>query len=188
MISISWGAAENEWTAQAMITMNQAFATAAALGITVFCAAGDHGSTDGEPDQKNHVDFPGSSPYVTSCGGTRPESQPGQVSQEEVWNDNPTQSATGGGVSTVFDLPSWQANVGVPLPPADGDKPKRGVPNVAGDAAPETGYQIRVDGLRYGFWWYKCSCSLMGRINSAPQPTQENARETTHWLPQSSVI
>lgn len=146
VISISWGAAENKWTLQAMNTMNLAFALAAAFGITIFCTAGDQGSTDGEPDQRNHVDFPASSPFVIGCGGTRLESENGQVTREEVWNDGPS-SATGGGISAVFDLPPWQVNANVPLPPVDGQNPKRGVPDVAGDADPETGYKVRVDGV-----------------------------------------
>jgi len=145
VISISWGNPEDKWTQQGINTMNQAFAIAAALGITVFCAAGDRGSTDGEPDQKNHVDFPSSSPYITGCGGTRLESENGSV-RETVWNDGPS-SATGGGVSALFDLPLWQANVNVPLPPELGSTPKRGVPDVAANADPETGYKVRVDGI-----------------------------------------
>jgi kumamolisin len=50
--------------------------------------------------------------------------------------------ATGGGVSAVFPLPTWQADAGVPAASTGG----RGVPDVAGDAAPDTGYQILVDG------------------------------------------
>ena len=46
-----------------------------------------------------------------------------------------------GGVSDVFARPSWQADAGVP---AQG----RGVPDVAADADPRTGYQVLVDGSR----------------------------------------
>jgi kumamolisin len=61
-----------------------------------------------------------------------------------VWNAQPRGGATGGGVSNVFALPTWQSGAGVPKPtnPAGG----RGVPDVAGDADPATGYMIRVDG------------------------------------------
>jgi kumamolisin len=47
-------------------------------------------------------------------------------------------------VSTTFAPPSWQSTAGVPPPPAATGG--RGVPDVAGDADPETGYQVRVDG------------------------------------------
>jgi len=54
-----------------------------------------------------------------------------------------SRGATGGGVSGTFALPSWQANISVPT--ASGFA-GRGLPDVAGDADPNTGYQIRVDG------------------------------------------
>ena len=45
----------------------------------------------------------------------------------------------------MFALPGYQANAGVPAHVETG-LPGRGVPDVAGDADPDTGYSIRVDG------------------------------------------
>ena len=144
VISISWGGPEVNWTAQAMQLMDQAFQAAVALGITVCCASGDNGSGDGVTDGKAHVDFPASSPYALGCGGTRLESANNQVTSEVVWNDAPD-SSTGGGVSDVFGLPTWQANAHVS--PSINDKHTgRGVPDVAGNADPQTGYRVHVDG------------------------------------------
>jgi kumamolisin len=143
VISISWGSAESSWTAQAMQVMDQAFQAAAAVGVTVCCAAGDNGPTDGVTDGKAHVDFPASSPYALGCGGTRLETLNNQLS-EVVWNDGPN-SATGGGVSDFFDLPTWQTNVGVPASVNSDHRVGRGVPDVAGNADPQTGYQVYVD-------------------------------------------
>src|SRR5258708_18551971 len=110
-----------------MQAMDQAFQAAAALGITVCCAAGDNGSGDGvTTDQLAHVDFPASSPYVLGCGGTRLETANNQVTSEVVWNDGPN-SATGGGVSDFFTLPTWQANAGVPPSANPGHHVGRGV-------------------------------------------------------------
>src|SRR5205823_743014 len=61
-MSISWGQSEDAWTDQARTAMDEAFADAAALGVTVTCAAGDDGSTDRATDGRSHVDFPASSP------------------------------------------------------------------------------------------------------------------------------
>jgi kumamolisin len=51
-----------------------------------------------------------------------------------------------GGVSDVFDLPKWQANADIPPSANPGGRIGRGVPDVAGDADPVTGYQVLVDG------------------------------------------
>lgn len=140
VISISWGGPESSWTSQTMQAIDQAFQEAAILGITVCVASGDNGSSDGVNDGQNHVDFPASSPNVLACGGTHLEGAGGIIQTESVWSD-PNGGATGGGFSDIFPLPSWQA--GIPTPTG---KSGRGVPDVAGDADPATGYRIEVDG------------------------------------------
>ena len=143
VISISWGGPESSWTSQAMTALDAACQSAAALGVTITVAAGDNGSTDGGTG--NNVDFPASSPHVLACGGTKLEANGSNLVSEVVWNETANnEGATGGGVSNVFALPSWQANANVPAP--SGSTGGRGVPDVAGDADPETGYTIRVDG------------------------------------------
>jgi kumamolisin len=138
VISISWGEAESAWTAQAMDSYDALFADAAALGVTVYAAAGDDGSADNAGGL--NVDFPASSPHVVGCGGTTLSD-----TDEVVWNDSATgNGATGGGVSVHFGLPKYQSASKVPKGP--NGKPGRGVPDVSGDADPLTGYQVRVDG------------------------------------------
>jgi kumamolisin len=154
VISISWGAPESEWTAQALGAMNEAFEAAAALGVTVCCAAGDAGSSDqnpdnGTPDGLAHADFPGSSPFALCCGGTRLVASGNAIASETVWDDDPASSATGGGVSDVFALPDWQKDAHVPASVNPGAHVGRGVPDVAGNASPATGYQVRVDYLSF---------------------------------------
>jgi kumamolisin len=145
VISISWGSAEVNWTGQAMATLDAACQSAAALGITITVAAGDNGSSDAVNDGKNHVDFPASSPHVLACGGTNLQSNGSVISDETVWNaQSQGGGATGGGVSNVFPRPTWQAGAKVPKPSESTGG--RGVPDVAGDADPATGYIIRVDG------------------------------------------
>ena len=148
-MSISWGQGENQWTAQARDAMDQAFMDAAALGVTVTAAAGDDGSTDRETDGSAHVDFPASSPHTLACGGTslRADSGTGQVTSETVWNNGAGNGATGGGYSIAFDRPSWQAAaLGADRSAAASATTGRGVPDVAGDADPQTGYQVLIDG------------------------------------------
>jgi kumamolisin len=147
VLSISWGGAESTWTTQALTAMSSAFEAAAVMGITVCVASGDNGSSDGVAAGGNHVDFPASSPYALACGGTSLKAAATAIQAETVWNDGATGGASGGGISSFFATPSWQsqlraetsAGAAVPLK-------MRGVPDVAGDADPETGYNVRIDG------------------------------------------
>ena len=147
VVSISWGGPEASWTSQAMTAFDQAFQAAGALGVTVTVAAGDNGSSDGVSDGLAHVDFPASSPNVLACGGTRLIGSGQTITSETVWNDGASGGATGGGISAFFiPPPAYQSSINLPPSANPGAKPGRGVPDVAGDADPVTGYQVRVDG------------------------------------------
>jgi kumamolisin len=136
--------------------MNEAISDAAALGTTVTVAAGDNGSSDNPSSTSGvAVDFPASSPYSLACGGTTliGNTATNAITSEVVWNELANnEGATGGGVSVVYARPTWQADAGVPVSAAGGSgigtaaTPGRGVPDVAGNADPVTGYQIVVDG------------------------------------------
>jgi len=147
VVSISWGAPELASTRQTLTDYDAVCQEAALLGVTICCSAGDHGTDDSErPAHRANADFPASSPHVLACGGTRLEASGSAISSEKVWN-NRDGWATGGGVSEVFPMPSWQANAKVPRSLNPGGKKGRGVPDVCGDADGETGYRIRVDGF-----------------------------------------
>jgi kumamolisin len=148
VISISWGGSESTWTAQAMTVMDDAFQAAAAMGVTVCVASGDSGSTDGISDGNDHVDFPASSPYVLGCGGTSLRANQTAITSEVVWNDGANGGASGGGISSFFPTPGWQ--MGKTATHRGGESialTKRGVPDVAADADPATGYKVRIDGI-----------------------------------------
>jgi kumamolisin len=146
VVSISWGMSEDMWTEQARSALNEVFADAAALGVTVCAATGDNGSQDADNDGAQHVDFPAGSPYVLACGGTKlTVGADGAVATESVWNDGEGKGATGGGVSDTTPVPGWQAKAGVP-PRSGGTVGGRGVPDVAANADPVTGYRVRVNG------------------------------------------
>jgi len=145
VISISWGMAEDQWTPQAMNAFNALFHDAALLGISVCAASGDNGSSDGDTDGADHVDFPASSPWVLACGGTTLTLADGKISRETVWNDGRSGGATGGGVSQHFSKPAYQATVNVPLP-IHSNPTGRGVPDVAGNSDPATGYVVLIGG------------------------------------------
>jgi len=125
-VSLSWGASENTWDAPTMAAFEAVIAEARTRKVPLFVAAGDTGSGDSS-GAGNQVDFPASAPSAIGCGGTRLTLNPdGTRAAEVVWNDDPNTSATGGGVSIAF--------------------PGRQVPDIAGNADPDTGYVVSVDG------------------------------------------
>jgi kumamolisin len=146
VVSISWGGPESTWTQQAAQQMEQVFTQAATLGVAVTVASGDNGSTDGVTDGAQHADFPASAPHALACGGTRLVIGSGAPT-ETVWDELAAGGgATGGGVSDLFPLPAYQVSANVPPSANPGGRVGRGVPDVSGDADPQTGYRVRVDG------------------------------------------
>jgi kumamolisin len=145
VVSISWGGPESSWTQQALTSFNSACEDASTIGVTILVASGDDGSSDGVSSGTPTVDFPASSPYVLACGGTKLTLSGTKISSEQAWNElSSNEGATGGGVSEFFALPSYQQTADVPKAP--NGFVGRGVPDVAGDADPETGYDVLVDG------------------------------------------
>jgi len=138
VLSISWGGPESSWSQSSVTALDNACQSAGALGVTITVASGDSGSSDGT--NGTVVDFPASSPHVLACGGTELFANGTAIAEEVVWDDQPQGGASGGGFSGVFPVPTWQASA---LPAGSTG---RGVPDVSGDASPETGYNIVVDG------------------------------------------
>jgi kumamolisin len=136
-LSVSWGDAEDsaKWSPAAVDAINQRLRAAARRGITVCAAAGDDGCGDQMQDERAHVHFPASSPYVLAVGGTMLAGDaevvwwncPGDRSQPQTY---PRGGSTGGGVSAVFARPVWQGVHVRSLNPGDFDG--RVVPDVAG--------------------------------------------------------
>ncbi len=147
VISISWGGPEDpDGSKQFLDGLNEAVRDATAMGVTVCIASGDSGSADMAQnwDGKPHTDFPASSPFALACGGTRLTASNGRIAQEVVWNEGPQGGAGGGGVSVYFALPPYQSGSKVPKSPSQ--SAGRGVPDMAADADPESGYQIVLNG------------------------------------------
>ena len=144
VMSISWGAPEDMYSAQARTTLSTAIQDAGTAGVTVVVACGDNLATDGETDGKAHVDFPAACPYSLACGGTKITVSNGAITNEAVWNSGT--SGSGGGISTVFAVPSYQSGITLPPSANSGAGPGRGTPDVTGDADPSSGYQIVVGG------------------------------------------
>ncbi len=167
VISSSYGECELDLGSSNYAYYNQYLQQAAAQGQTVVAAAGDDGSTDcyGETSTAAteialSVDFPGSSAWVTSVGGTEISASNNPASTtattywsangttdvissaltyipELAWNDDSTGgiSSGGGGVSVLTARPSWQTGTigGIAIPSGS----MRLVPDVSLMASPE---------------------------------------------------
>jgi subtilase family serine protease len=193
VISTSYGACEADYSTADVTTLQTWFEQANSQGQTVVAAAGDNGATDcettsdpntvvaeDEATQGLAVDLPGSSPFVTSIGGSEfsgdvsasgtywnssnstSNTSATQYIPEEVWNDTSTTNgieAGGGGKSILFGKPSWQTGIGVP---SDG---VRDVPDVSLNASPNhDGYLFCASG------YDSTSCSS-GFLDSKGDPT-----------------
>ena len=168
ILSIAWGGPESSWDAASHQALNEALASAARRGITVLCASGDGGVTDGVADGERHIDFPASSPWALACGGTRVKRAGNRIARETVWND-PGEAATGGGVSRIFARPDWQSGVDAPLNPLG--KSGRAIPDVAAHASTHPGYFVVFNGNKVVVGGTSAStplwAGLIARLNQA---------------------
>jgi len=130
ILSISYGWPEMLWTPATLPLLDELFAAAALVGVSVFCSSGDNGAEldyDGQP----HVLAPASSPFAIACGATTIDADGG----ESAW------AQTGGGYSRTFPIPAWH-DAHAESARAE---PGRGVPDVAAQESP--GYMVYVDGV-----------------------------------------
>jgi subtilase family serine protease len=160
IISQSWGATENTLFdaagKQVLADFEAMYTRARREHVTVFASAGDNGTANQEVDGVTFYSFPtviypGSSPNVTSVGGTSLTlDTTGKYESEVVWNN--ADGAGGGGISQYFAQPSWQAL----LPRSDQRivNGHRAIPDVAYNADPATTIliYISIPGLEPGYY------------------------------------
>jgi subtilase family serine protease len=120
-------------------------------GVGSYASAGDNGSTcegarymNGRPIPGTI--WPGSSPYLTSVGGTRLTLTPANTRRDEVvWNDRHFKSssnfsgATGGGLSRFASRPYFQRGLGLP-------GKRRAIPDVSAAASAFPGWPVSLGG------------------------------------------
>jgi kumamolisin len=144
VLSIGWGGPETAWKDADISKMDNALAEAANQHMTVVVSTGGQGVTDGVSDKHRHVDFPSSSPWVLSVGGTSIRVEAGRIKAEAVWKKQDVGFASGGGASEKFSRPDWQSAVAIPAREAGGLG--RGIPDVVAFVDATLGYGIRVHG------------------------------------------
>jgi kumamolisin len=148
-ISYGWGlddGSAHNLTAQEIGVIDDLFQDAAHLGVTVLVSTGDTGAKI-ESKTKAQASFPATDPWVLACGGTTLGDANGTMFDEYVWNDTFGQNsgATGGGISPHFAVPTYQAELSPPKSIVTG-KSGRGIPDVAGNASPNSGYPQVISG------------------------------------------
>lgn len=147
VLSISYGDGETRFPPAVLRAWDQVAFEGAVTGITTFVASGDQGAYGlQEPGRLvPHVDAPANCPHVVAVGGTRLVLTPQGSIQEEIgWTDIDNNGASGGGISQVFPVPGYQKALRLAVKP--GLHPGRGVPDVAANADPDTGYAVVFQG------------------------------------------
>ena len=124
VINYSWGDCESRLAAAHRADMDPVFLRAVAQGVNVMVASGDSGS-DCLQDGSVMADWPAAHPAVVAIGGTRLGTSTTKLS-ETGW------TGSGGGISTMWPLPTWQAGLGRAYV-------RRSYPDVAFNADPKSG-------------------------------------------------
>jgi len=142
-ISVSYGEDEGQVGKAAMKAENTVLTELAAQGQAVFASAGDNGAYGNYTYALNVAD-PASQPMLTGVGGTTVFTVPGPFYQaEEVWNElGIGLGATGGGISRVWPIPSYQNAVSYLIIQNGGSETMRNVPDVAAVGDPVTGVAV----------------------------------------------
>ncbi len=128
VISQSFGEGEACADPNLLKAEHQVFEEATAKGMTIFASSGDNGA--GQPDCNGDGNLflsastPASDPLVTGVGATNLTANltTGAYESETAWNDGTGES--GGGYSTIYSKPLYQALYGI-------KGTARGVPDVA---------------------------------------------------------
>ena len=161
-ISTSWGLDEPESAPSTLQAENPIFQQMAAQGQTIYAASGDYGAYDtGNRRDGLSVDDPASQPYVCGVGGTTlaTSGAGGAYASETTWNSRSiANGASGGGISTVWAIPTWQESA---ITSASGDSTAmRNVPDVSLNADPNTGYAIYIQGAWQVYGGTSCAAPL----------------------------
>jgi kumamolisin len=150
IVSISWGICERKLSKSDRAGDDAEFAAAAAVGISIFVASGDHGAHDCRfwPVPRNNPRYrdlevsltaPGSGDVILVGGTYLSVTANGDYYGEAGWEDALTGWGTGGGLSQLYDRPSWQTGAGVQNEFSNG---MRQGPDVAGPADSDSGFLV----------------------------------------------
>lgn len=163
-ISISWGSFEFACPNNYIYSFEKVFEKASNRGISIFIANGDFGDiTHLTPLIQNNilgfqVGYPSSSPNVVCCGGSilSLELENGsytKYSKETSWVEYIDDHiyAGNGGLSTLFEKPSYQKNLNFKSN-FNSNSERRGTPDVSGNASLYNPYALYFNGeiIKFG--------------------------------------
>lgn len=156
-VSTSWGAPEVQSSTPVLYSENTIFQQMAAQGQSIFAASGDSGAYDNYPSKELSVDDPASQPFMVGVGGTRLYVNGDMTyNRESTWNDGKKKGAGGGGVSSVWSIPTWQQGVSTAA-----SMTMRNVPDVALNADYlHSGYATYFQGHWYAVGGTSCGSPL----------------------------
>lgn len=177
--SISWGMNEPGWTDQAAAAMEDAGRRAALKKITITVASGDDGAGDGWSGKKAQVDLPAGLANFTAVGGTQLILKAdGTWGSEKTWFGS---GATGGGRSLRTPVPEYQKDVIMPDNLNNPAFKGRGVPDIAGNADPRSGWNTFTDQGIDAIGG--TSASAPAKAVAAAMISQATGKDTGFWNP-----
>ena len=170
VISQSFGEAEQCMDPTLMTEQHAVFAKAVSEGYTVFASSGDSGASQGNCSTGTtpllSASTPASDPNVTGVGGTTLAADiNGNYIGETAWTEqffgcNPPDTddinCSGGGFSTVYSRPSWQAS--------QNKNEARGVPDVSYNA-----------GVNGGVLTHCGICNLLNGLDPPTRPSSSSS-------------
>jgi kumamolisin len=205
VLSSSWGNCEENESQSSARLFNIVAEEAAAQGQQIFDAAGDSGAVDcrGTPPPTGDsisVEAEAASPFITGVGGTDlgQRSALGLGHDEDTWNSD---GAGGGGQSTYWTMPSWQAALpsAVHAPGASGaacgaaaGQLCREIPDLSADADPMLGLQgdtpqftDDIGSVGYSIYCGTPNCALLNNLGLpvALPPLPALPEGLTGWEP-----
>ena len=157
VVNYSWGTCEADVTPAHKADMDKVYARAISQGINIMIATGDSGAEGCSNSTKKSAGWPASSPNVVAVGGTTYKVSAAGKLEETAWTGSTAKTGgSGGGISTLYPLPSYQSNFQSPYV-------KRSIPDVAFNANPDSGEAV----------WTSCQ----------PNPqTGACTHGTAHWM------
>lgn len=178
VLSISYGDGELSFQSSDLQTWAELIGQLDAQGTTVCISSGDQGAYglhDPNGPKVPHADAPASVPGAIAVGGTSLQPDGSETAWTYLGPDNG--GATGGGYSTIFTKPSYQSTI---------TGTGRGLPDIACNADPATGYQIIFQGQPTVVGGTSVSCPIFAAVIAlANQHRKQSGQSSLSGLAQT---